>query len=117
MAPAVRRLPSAERAIVDGTKITEYLLNAAHPDNGGQARFFLSLGFSTASPMLLASRAQVAGDWRGVVQVSTSTHGTKYVVDGQIESPDGRRRAVRTVWIIDAGQELPRLVTAYPRGE
>lgn len=117
MAPRARRLPSAERAIVDGTKITEYLLNAAHPDNGGKARFFLSLGFSTASPMLLAAALRLQAISGEVVQESTSAHGTKYVIDGQIESPDGRQRAARTVWIIDAGQELPRLVTAYPRGE
>jgi hypothetical protein len=117
MAPLPRRLPSAERAIVDATKITEYLLNASHPDNGGKARFFESLGFSPAAPMLLAAALRGQATSGEVVQESMSTHGTKYVVDGQFEAPDGRRRAVRTVWIIDAGQELPRLVTAYPRGE
>jgi hypothetical protein len=117
MAPSPRRLPSAERAIVDATKITEYLLNASHPDNGGKARFFESLGFSAVAPMLLAAALRGQATSGEVVQESLSTHGTKYVVDGQLEAPDGRRRAVRTVWIIDAGQELPRLVTAYPRGE
>lgn len=117
MVPLPRRLPSAERAIVDATKITEYLLNASHPDNGGKARFFESLGFSTAAPMLLAASLRAHATSGEVVQESMSMHGTKYVVDGQLEAPDGRRRAVRTVWIIDTGQELPRLVTAYPRGE
>ena len=28
-----------------------------------------------------------------------------------------RCRAVRTVWIVDAGSEAPRLVTAYPGKE
>jgi hypothetical protein len=63
MAPLPRRLPSAERAIVDATKITEYLLNASHPDNGGKARFFESLGFSAAAPMFLAGALRV-GDKR-----------------------------------------------------
>ena len=117
MAPLPRRLPSAERAIVDATKITEYLLNASHPDNGGKARFFQSLGFSATVPMLLSAALRAQATSGEVVQESTSAHGTKYVVDGQLEVADGRRRAVRTVWIIDAGQELPRLVTAYPRGE
>jgi hypothetical protein len=39
-------LPNAHLAIVDRQKITEYLLNPAHPDNGGKAKFFLRLGFT-----------------------------------------------------------------------
>ena len=32
--------------IVEEEKITEYLLNSAHPDNGGKAAFFQKLGFN-----------------------------------------------------------------------
>src|SRR5262245_37672421 len=42
------RLPNAERAIVEREKIVDYLLNSAHPDNGGKAQFFFSLGFREA---------------------------------------------------------------------
>ena len=38
-------LPNANLAIVDREKIADYLLNPAHPDNGGKAKFFLGLGF------------------------------------------------------------------------
>src|ERR1700682_3051386 len=40
------KMPHADRAVVDRAKISEYLLNAAHPDNGGKAKFFEDLGFS-----------------------------------------------------------------------
>jgi hypothetical protein len=39
MAPSSRKLPAADRAVVELTKVAEYLLNASHPDNGGKARF------------------------------------------------------------------------------
>jgi hypothetical protein len=39
-------LPNAHLAIVDGETIVDYLLNPAHPDNGGKAKFFLALGFT-----------------------------------------------------------------------
>jgi hypothetical protein len=39
-------LPNALLAIVDREKITDYLLNPAHPDNGGKAKIFLGLGFT-----------------------------------------------------------------------
>ena len=44
------KLPNAESAVVDRRKVLEYLLNAAHPDNGGKARFFEGLGFSGNDP-------------------------------------------------------------------
>lgn len=34
------RLPNAQNAVVDREKIADYLLNPAHPDNGGKAKFF-----------------------------------------------------------------------------
>ncbi len=42
------------------------------------------------------------------------SHGWKYVVGGEIETPAGRAVMIRTVWIVDRGQSSPRLVTGYP---
>ena len=39
------KLPHANQAAVGREKITDYLLNPAHPDNGGKADFFKQLGF------------------------------------------------------------------------
>ena len=39
------KLPNAHLALVAKEKIEDYLLNGAHPDNGGKAQFFDSLGF------------------------------------------------------------------------
>ena len=48
------KLPNAEKAIVGRNKIADYLLNPAHPDNGGKAVFFEELGFRGAQPAILA---------------------------------------------------------------
>ena len=37
---------NAHLAVVERHKVVGYLLNSAHPDNGGKARFFESFGFS-----------------------------------------------------------------------
>ena len=39
-------MPNANLAVIEKEKIVNYLLNAAHPDNGGKAAFFLELGFN-----------------------------------------------------------------------
>jgi hypothetical protein len=38
----------------------------------------------------------------------------KYVIEGMMESPDGRNPHVRSIWIVEYDTDYPRLVTAYP---
>ena len=111
------KLPNAERAVVEREKIVEYLLNPAHPDNGGKATFFLGLGYNQDDWASLAAalcRLAVATE---AAQSMETVHGTKYVLDGRLETPGGKAPLVRTIWIVDRGLDRPRLVTAYPRGE
>ncbi len=108
-------LPNAHLAVVDREKITDYLLNPAHPDNGGKARFFVELGFSADEWRSLAGVLQRLGASFPVTGRVESPHGVKYIVDGRIETPSGESPTVRTVWIVDIGNDKPRLVTAYPR--
>jgi hypothetical protein len=50
-----------------------------------------------------------------VAQVVESAHGSKYIVDGPLRTPNNKTVLVRTVWIREPGRDRPRLVTAYPR--
>lgn len=108
------RLPQGERALVERKKIQEYLLNREHPDNGGKADFFSQLGFSAENWIRFAAALRLLAIRCDVTNVVESKHGTKYIVDGELENPRGRREQVRTVWIVDAVEPIPRLVTAYP---
>ena len=110
------KLRNAHLAVVERHKVVDYLLNVAHADNGGKARFFESLGFSVDNPEPLISALRAVGESGDVAESVESSHGEKYVVDGSMSSQTEtrHRRAVRTVWIIDRGSEAPRLVTAYP---
>jgi hypothetical protein len=108
------KLPDADKAIVEREKIVTYLLNAAHPDNDGKARFFLGLGFNQEEWQPLAAGLRKAATIHSVSKIMASRHGTKYIIDGRIETPGGKTPLVRAVWIVDVGLETPRLVTAYP---
>lgn len=112
-------LPNAHLAIVDERKVAEYLLNASHPDNGGKAQFFQALGYSNADPSQLAGALRSVAVTGNVVSQVTSEHGNKYVVDGPLRSllELPKDRVVRTVWIIELGDDAPRLVTAYPHAD
>jgi len=111
------KLPNAHLAIVDREKIADYLLNPAHPDNGGKAKFFLGLGFTVEQWQLFAEALRTLAGSSPVMERVESRHGTKYIVIGRIETPSGGSPSVRTVWIVDTGNDKPRLVTAYPSEE
>ena len=111
------KLPNAAQAVVEADKLTGYLLNPAHPDNGGKAPFFLGLGFRADNWQTLAAAfRQLAAAFPATKSVASS-HGCKYVLDGRIETPCGKTPMVRTIWIVDAGKQTARLVTAYPQEE
>jgi hypothetical protein len=53
----------------------------------------------------------VTGD---VVSASETAFGRKYLVQGPLSAPDGRRPNICSVWFVEIGEHAPRLVTAYP---
>ena len=109
------KLPDVDRAQIPKAKVVKYLLSPTHPDGGGKAEFFTAMGFRREEWQVLAdSLRQVARDFP-VTKSMTSPHGRKYIIDGVLPTPSGQRPIVRTVWIVDAGTETPRLVTAYPK--
>lgn len=111
------KLPNAHLAVVEREKVTEYLLNPAHPDNGGKAPFFVALGFRRDDwEQFAAALRQLALSARVSSSVVTE-YGEKYIIDGAIETPSGKSPVVRTVWIIDRSAQAARLVTAYPHDE
>ena len=113
------KLRNAHLAIVDRSKVLDYLLNEAHPDNGGKARFFALLGFSRDDPEGLMRALRDVAEHGEVVSSAESVHGEKYVVEGWLSghTQESRQWSIRTVWIIDRGEDAPRLVTAYPGKE
>jgi hypothetical protein len=42
-----------------------------------------------------------------------SEFGTKYEMRATMTGPAGRQAVIRTVWIVDAGDDHPRFITAY----
>jgi hypothetical protein len=101
-------------AQVDDRKILDYLLATEHPVGGGKAAFFAAVGYRRDDWTRL--RDDLLGlPVRGeVVSKSETRFGQKFVVDGVVQSPNGRMIGLRTVWITDGPGEPPRFVTAYP---
>jgi hypothetical protein len=106
------KLPNLESALVEERKITAYLLS--EENSGGKAAFFIGFGFSAMKWHELRRALLEHASIHEVTRVFRTTHGVKYIIEGYLQTPDGRFPQVRSVWIADAGNEVPRRVTAYP---
>jgi hypothetical protein len=108
------KLPNGDKAQIPESKIIGYLLSLAHEDGRSKAVFFIGYGFSPSDWNTLAFALQEHAVQCDVTSIEDSPFGKRYVVEGQIGTPDGRTPLIRSVWFIESGEEIPRLVTAYP---
>jgi len=110
----MRKLPEADRAIVDGAKVRDYLLSPEHPVGRFKAAFFASVGYTRRDWEQLRRELVSVAVAGNATPGQPSAFGQKYEVRGSIIVPTGRRFAVVTVWIVLRGESVPRFVTAYP---
>ncbi len=101
--------------IIEDAKVRDYLLNLDHEDGGPKAKFFIAGGFSRdePAPFVAALRRHFLEN-PPTRRTPDNFGGVRITVDAPMIVPDGRAPMVRTVWTIDEGQTLPRLITAYP---
>lgn len=63
---------------------------------------------------MMAEALKQQGRSNPVVTEVASPYGTRYSVDGELETPSGRWPRVRTVWIRETNSDELRLITAHP---
>jgi hypothetical protein len=107
-------LPGSEHAVVDAAKVRDYLLSHEHPVGRFKAVFFEALGYSRAGWPRLQSDLLDLGRTGAMAEGQSSQFGRKYEVRGTSVGPSGRGAEVVTVWVILVGDDVPRLVTAFP---
>ena len=106
-------LPNAKVAVIDIVKLRDYSLNLDHDTGKHKARKFKAvLGMTQAN----------AEDLRQILLRVVKTHeakpftndeyGQRYRVDFVLEW-QGKEAIVRSGWIIEHGQTMPRLTSCY----
>ena len=109
------RLPNAHRAVVDPSKVRDYLLSPSHPVGRFKATVFFALGYTSAGWEVLRDDLLGVARTGNAAPGQPSSFGQKYEVDAILTAPSGRFAPFRTVWILDAESEAPRFITAFPR--
>lgn len=107
-------LPNRDNVRIDRSKLVDYLLSETHAVGRSKAKFLRAVGFDMLNVDDLEKELVAIARSQDVQEVASSRHGVKYVIDGTLHTPSGGVAYVRTIWIVDAGGEYPRFVTAYP---
>jgi hypothetical protein len=108
------KLPAGDRALIDPSKVRDYLLSPSHPVGRFKAALFDAIEFKQVEwRALVAELARLATDAEAV-QTEATAYGQKYEVRGMISSPSGRRAMILSAWIVRSGETIPRFVTAHP---
>ena len=108
------KLPFAERAIVDASKVRDYLLSPEHPVGRFKARVFGAAGYDQRDWSRLQRDILALATTMDVERTASDEHGQRFVGTGILVAPNGSLLPVTTIWIIRSGEAEPRFVTAYP---
>ncbi len=108
------RFPPETEFEIPERKLSAYLFSESHSVGKWKAGFFSAIGFDLQNASEFVVILKKVAQENDFVRLIENPHGTKYVVDGDIQTPLGTTARVRTVWIREHGKNNVRLVTAYP---
>jgi hypothetical protein len=107
------QLPNRTLAVIAPDKLTDYLLNLQHKRGGSKARLLAQFGYTVQDWRRL--EADIRRGLKAEVALERPTdYGRRYAIRMTLQTPSGEPLTVRTIWQIDIGTEVPRLLTLYP---
>ena len=108
------KVPGAQDAVIDPSKLHGYLLSRSHPIGRFKASFFESLGYSASTWRRLDADLRSQHLLQDAVAGRPSQYGQKYEVRATLTGPSGRSAQVVSVWVVLTDKYVPTFVTAYP---
>ena len=107
------RVPNAERAILDISKIADYCLSTVHVRGRHKARVFRgALGLNRDDAEWLRAALLAGLERDEAVEFASDDLGDRWRVDMPV-TRHGKSVVVRIVWIVRSGEQMPRFVTCW----
>src|ERR687891_451568 len=101
------QLPNRLQAYIPPEKLSGYLLSETHAVGSAKAKFFRALGFDETNIKALENGLLAIAHHVEVQDAMPTLHGVKYVLDGTLTTSQGTSAPIRTVWIVETGEENP----------
>ena len=107
-------LPNAATAVIEPSKVRDYLLSPSHPIGRFKAVVFTALGYSQEDWPRLHEDLLLHGRSGQARLAEATEYGRKYLVSGNLTGPNGRTGGFVSVWLVESEASAPRFLTAYP---
>jgi hypothetical protein len=106
-------LPNGDKAVLDIRKLEDYCLDPTHPRGRHKARVFQhALGLQRSDSVWLRSLLLKAARSDPAYCLATDAWGSRWQLDLDL-SIGARHTKIRTIWIIRAGEHIPRFVSCW----
>lgn len=103
-----------DKTYIDSRKLSDYLLNPAHPEGATKAQYLSEMGYNQENYHILESDLRNQHLNRDVQSGKVSNYGVKYEIIAPLIGPNGEKRLVRSVWMIRKNDTFARLITLIP---
>lgn len=90
------QLSNFSKAVIPKEKLTNYVLSETHPIGKSKAKFFYTLGFDATNVNLFEKSLLRVAETEEIIGEVTTPYGTKYVIDGKLDTPVGKTVKIRT---------------------
>jgi hypothetical protein len=108
------KIPNSDRAIIESSKITDYLLNTEHQRGGAKAKLLIQFGYTLDKWEKLEEDIRRFHLEQDVDLITETLYGIRYQISANLITPIERPLFVKTVWQIDINTDFPRLITLVP---
>ena len=108
-------IPNGKKAVIAPEKLRDYLLNADHRRGASKARLLLTMGYTPGAWHVLEADLRSQHLTVHVRAIKDNIYGQRFEIRAPLTTPGGRRIIFESIWQIDRGTDIPRLITMYPR--
>jgi len=100
--------------IIAPDKLIDYILNPNHYEGSSKAKFLSELGYDQSNWQVLEKDLREQFLSLDTIPGKSSSYGDKFEIIGDIIGPNGKRRKIKSIWMIRKGEKVARFVTLIP---
>ena len=103
-----------DKTNIDPRKLRDYLLNPAHPEGATKAQYLSEMGYNQENYHILEVDLRNQHLTCDVQPGKESIFGVKYEILAPLVGPNGKKRLIRSVWMIRKSDSFASLITLIP---
>ena len=105
---------SLQATIIAPEKLYDYVLDLTNRDGESKARFLEEIGYNRKNWQILEADLRAQHLSQEARPGKKSRYGEKYEIVAPLVGPNGKKRWLRSIWMIRNGERAARFITLIP---